>query len=75
MRILQDRCEPTDYEALEPLFREEMGVDIDGYFDEFDPIPIGVASLAQVHIGREKETGRMVAVKVCFPKLVFMSVV
>lgn len=65
MRILQDRCEPTDYEALGPLFQEEMGVTIDTYFEEFNPIPIGVASLAQVHIGQEKNTGRMVAVKVC----------
>lgn len=65
MRILQDRCEPTDYEALGPLFQDEMGATIDTFFENFDPIPIGVASLAQVHIGREKKTGRMVAVKVC----------
>lgn len=64
MRPLQDQCEPTPFEALEHLFVTDMGKPISELFDEFDPEPIGVASLAQVHVGRLKETGVEVAVKV-----------
>ena len=65
MRVLQDRCDPTPYEDLERLFIIDMGQDIGEIFDDFDPNPIGVASLAQVHVGRYKNTGQLVAVKVC----------
>jgi len=64
MRVLQDRCDPTPYEDLERLFITDMGQDIEDIFDDFDPNPIGVASLAQVHVGRYKNTGQLVAVKV-----------
>lgn len=64
MRPLQDQCEPTPFEDLEKLFLTDMGKPISDIFEEFDPEPIGVASLAQVHVGRLKETGQEVAVKV-----------
>ena len=64
MRPLQDRCEPTPYEDIEKLVVTDMGRPINEVFDEFNPEPIGVASLAQVHIGRWKESGALVAVKV-----------
>lgn len=34
-------------------------------FEDFDPEPVGVASLAQVHVARLRETGEYVAVKAC----------
>lgn len=64
MKVLQDKCEPTQYEDLETLFLNDMGAPISELFDDFDPEPIGVASLAQVHIGRHKSSGQTVAVKV-----------
>lgn len=64
MRPLQDQCEPTPYEDIEKLFLSDMGKPISEIFEEFDPQPLGVASLAQVHKGRLKETGEVVAVKV-----------
>ena len=64
MRVLQDRCDPTPYEDIERLFVTDMGQDIREIFDDFNPDPIGVASLAQVHVGRYKKTGQLVAVKV-----------
>jgi aarF domain-containing kinase len=64
MRPLQDQCEPTPYEDLEGLFLTDMGSSISEFFLEFDPNPIGVASLAQVHIGRHRDSDRQVAVKV-----------
>ncbi|KAF7782568.1 hypothetical protein Agabi119p4_1944 [Agaricus bisporus var. burnettii] len=69
MRPLQDRCEPTPYEDLEYLFKSDMGVSIEDLFEDFDPKPIGVASLAQVHVGKHKPSGRQVAVKLQHPHL------
>lgn len=64
MRPLQDQCEPTPYEDIETLFKSDMGASIEELFDDFDPNPIGVASLAQVHIGTHKPSRKRVAVKV-----------
>lgn len=66
MRPLQDQCEPTPYENVEALFLSDIGVPISEIFDDFDPNPIGVASLAQVHVGHHRESGKRVAVKVRF---------
>ncbi|KAJ7497323.1 ABC1 family-domain-containing protein [Mycena latifolia] len=69
MRPLQDRCEPTPYEDIEALFRSDMGAPVSELFDEFDPVPIGVASLAQVHRGRDRKTKKEVAIKIQHPHL------
>ena len=69
MRPLQDQCEPTAYDDLERMFVSDIGTPISTYFDEFDPTPIGVASLAQVHVGRLKGSGERVAVKLQHPHL------
>ena len=70
MRPLQDRCVPTPYENLEELFIADVGKPINELFDDFDPTPLGVASLAQVHSAVLKDTGQRVAVKVQHPHLV-----
>jgi aarF domain-containing kinase len=64
MAVLQDKCEPTPYEAIEALFLHDIGVPLAEIFDDFDKVPIGVASLAQVHVGHHKASGQRVAVKV-----------
>ncbi|KAF8906520.1 ABC1 family-domain-containing protein [Gymnopilus junonius] len=69
MKVLQDKCEPTPYEDLEALFANDMDGTISDFFFDFDPRPIGVASLAQVHIGHHKESGQLVAVKLQHPHL------
>ncbi|KAI0737629.1 ABC1-domain-containing protein [Daedaleopsis nitida] len=69
MRPLQDQCEPTPYEDIEKMFISDIGLSIDDYFDGLDPRPIGVASLAQVHVGRLKGSGERVAVKLQHPHL------
>jgi aarF domain-containing kinase len=64
MRPLQDKCEPTPYEDVDSLFMSDMGRPLSEIFDYFNPDPIGVASLAQVHIAHHRESGKTVAVKV-----------
>jgi aarF domain-containing kinase len=76
MRPLQDQCEPTPYEDIEMLIQSDMGKSIDDIFEDFDPVPIGVASLAQVHTGHHRESGQRVAVKVCSvhkPTILFLK--
>jgi hypothetical protein len=65
MRPLQDKCDPTPYEDVNALFLSDMGQPLSEIFDYFNPEPIGVASLAQVHIAHHRESGKTVAVKVC----------
>lgn len=64
MRPLQDQCFPTPVERTDEMLREDFGMGIDDMFTDFEPNPIGVASLAQVHRAVDKRTGRRVAVKV-----------
>lgn len=69
MRPLQDRCYPTPREDLEELLLTDLGKTVDDLFDDFDPKPLGVASLAQVHSARLKGSGQHVAVKLQHPHL------
>lgn len=45
-RPLQDKCPPSPLSEVEALLREEIGE------IQLSPIPIGVASLAQVHVAQ-----------------------
>lgn len=69
MRPLQDQCEATPYEDVDALFLSDMGSSLSDIFDDFDPNPIGVASLAQVHVGHHRASNKQVAVKVRRPTL------
>ncbi|KAH1581865.1 hypothetical protein KXX21_008462 [Aspergillus fumigatus] len=66
---LQDKCPVSSIESVEEMFVTDTGHRIDELFSSFEPLPIGAASLAQVHIGTLKETGQKVAVKVQHPAL------
>lgn len=61
---LQDQCTPTPVEDIDAMLRTDLGLGIDDLFTDFDPTPIGVASLAQVHHAIDRKTGQPVAVKV-----------
>jgi hypothetical protein len=69
MRPLQDQCDPTSIEGVSGLFLSDVGRSIDELFSSFDPVPIGVASLAQVHTATDRASGRKVAVKIMHPDL------
>jgi aarF domain-containing kinase len=64
MRPLQDQCEPSTIESLNELCVSDLGAPISDLFDDFNPVPIGVASLAQVHVARDRKTGQRIAIKV-----------
>ncbi|KAK8202696.1 ABC1 family-domain-containing protein [Phyllosticta capitalensis] len=66
---LQDKCPVSSYDSIEAMVRKDTGKELMDYFSQFEPMPIGAASLAQVHIATIKETGEKVAVKVQHPTL------
>ncbi|KAK9492933.1 ABC1 family-domain-containing protein [Lipomyces doorenjongii] len=65
----QDQCPVSSIESVRELFLNDMGVELEEIFSEFDPVPLGTASLAQVHKARLRETGEEVAVKIQHPAL------
>ncbi|CAI1590813.1 hypothetical protein SEUBUCD646_0L03050 [Saccharomyces eubayanus] len=69
---LQDHCPESTFEEINQLFEEDLGTSIENMFWEFDKTPIGVASLAQVHVAKLKSSdgkGASVAVKCQHPSL------
>lgn len=70
---LQQECTKSSLEDIDLMFKKDLGKSINEVFVEFDPEPIGVASLAQVHKAKiyNPETGEIqeVAVKCQHPTL------
>jgi hypothetical protein len=51
MRPLQDQCYPTPLPRLDEMLRKDMAMSMDDLFSDFDPEPIGVASVRSLSVG------------------------
>lgn len=61
---LQSDVTPMPFSEVQAVLREAYGVDPEEVFASFEEVPIGSASIAQVHRARLKATGEDVVVKV-----------
>ena len=61
---LFDDTPKTSSEDVAAVIEEELGKRPDELFSRFEPEPIASASLAQVHVAYDKETGKKLAIKV-----------
>lgn len=68
LRKLQEEVPPFSFEQVEQILEEELGAPVEELFAEFDPEPLGSASLSQVHAAK-LPNGRKVAVKVQRPEV------
>lgn len=66
---LQDKCPVSSLESIQDMIRQDTGLELSDFFSEFEELPIGAASLAQVHRATVRATGQKVAVKVQHPAL------
>ncbi|NIB39099.1 AarF/ABC1/UbiB kinase family protein [Pseudomaricurvus alkylphenolicus] len=65
LRELESATEALPWVQVEAILRERLGADFD--LLEIEPEPIGVASLAQVHRARVRETGESICLKFLYP--------
>ena len=65
---LRDRVPPLPFPQVRAAVEGELGAPLETLFSEFDPEPLGAASIAQVHRAR-LPGGEAVAVKVQYPWL------
>jgi aarF domain-containing kinase len=63
---LLDKAKTYDFKVIQRILDDELGPGIVG---EIDPVPVGSASLAQVHRGKYLPTGEIVAIKVQKPNV------
>ena len=63
---LQDDLPPEPFERIKPAIEAALAGPVEQFFSSIDPVPVGAASIAQVHRAITTE-GRDVAIKVLRP--------
>ncbi len=63
---LQDSLPPVPFEQIRATIEQSFGQPLENLFAEVDPVPVGAASIAQVHKAVTVD-GRQVAIKVLRP--------
>ena len=63
---LQDDLPPEPFERIKPAIEAALGGPVEQFFSSIDPVPVGAASIAQVHRAVTTD-GRDVAIKVLRP--------
>jgi ubiquinone biosynthesis protein len=66
LSLLQDNLPPAPFPAIKATIEEAFQAPLESIYATFDPVPIGAASIAQVHRATTSD-GRDVAVKVLRP--------
>jgi len=67
LQKLQDTAKPMPAGVAQRIIERELGAPVDEVFASFDPVPLGSASIGQVHKA-ELRSGETVAVKVQRPE-------
>lgn len=67
LRKLENEVPPRSVETVYKTIEQETGKPVSETFSYFDPIPLGSASIGQVHRARLKRNGQEVCVKVQYP--------
>uniref|UniRef100_A0A7E4UUU0 ABC1 domain-containing protein n=1 Tax=Panagrellus redivivus TaxID=6233 RepID=A0A7E4UUU0_PANRE len=75
LSVLHSKAPESDLDEVKAVVRDSLGKDLDEIFSSFDPQPVGVASLAQVHPAVLRSTGEKVAVKIQHPRVKARSIV
>ncbi len=67
LQKLQDTVKPMPAGAAQAIIEKELGAPVEEVFDRFDPVPLGSASIGQVHRAVLRG-GEVVAIKVRRPE-------